>query len=80
MRQAKGAAAPIRVADWIADLVSGTATLPDGPHMHRVMEDELAFLRRHYPGSARYALELDPTFYRKQLGRERARVGAAATR
>ena len=48
--------------------------------MHRVMEDEQAFLRRHYPGSARYALELDPTFYRKQLGRERARVGAAATR
>ena len=67
-------------ADWIADLVTGAATLPGEPHMRRVMEDEQAFLRRHYPGSARYALELDPTFYRKQLGRERARVGAAATR
>ena len=67
-------------ADWIADLVTGAATLPGEPHMRRVMEDEQAFLRRHYPGSVRYALELDPTFYRKQLGRERARVGAAATR
>ena len=40
------------------------------------MEEEQAYLRRHYPGSPRYALELDPTFYRKQLGRERSR-GAA---
>ena len=41
--------------------------------MRAVMDEEQAFLRKHYPGSPRYALELDPAFYRKQLARERAR-------
>jgi hypothetical protein len=34
------------------------------------MEEEQAFLRKHYPAAPRYALELDPGFYRKQLARE----------
>jgi hypothetical protein len=40
------------------------------------MQEEQAFLRKHYPAAPRYALELDPVFYRKQLQREfqRARV------
>ena len=63
-------------AQWIAELVCGDKSLPDEEQMHRVMEEEQAFLRRHYPGSARYALELDPAFYRRQLARERKR-GAA---
>ena len=65
-------------AQWITALVCGDETLPDALHMGAVMEQEQAFLRRHYPGSARYALELDPAFYRKQLQRERTRGAAAA--
>ena len=60
-------------ADWITQLVCGQETLPGKARMLHVMEQEQAFLRRHYPGSARYALELDPAFYRKQLARKRRR-------
>ena len=60
-------------AEWISELVCGDQALPDEARMRRVMEEEQAFLRNHYPGSARYALELDPTFYRRQLARERRR-------
>lgn len=60
-------------AEWITWLVCGDATLADEAQMQHVMEEEQTFLRRHYPGSARYALELDPTFYRMQLARERKR-------
>lgn len=69
-------------AEWIAELVCGDVALPDETTMREVMEEEQAFLRRHYPGSPRYALELDPTFYRKQLGRERrqGRARPAPTR
>ena len=74
-------------AEWIAELVCGDVALPAEAVMRQVMEDEQAYLRRYFPGSPRYALELDPPFYRKQLGRERrqgrarqapARVPAAA--
>ena len=64
-------------AEWIAELVCGDKSPPDETRMRRVMDEEQAYLRHHFPGSARYALELDPTFYRKQLGRERKR-GAAS--
>ena len=58
-------------AEWIAELVCGDVRLPDETTMRQLMEEEQVFLRRHFPGSPRYALELDPPFYRKQLGRER---------
>jgi len=61
-------------AEWIADIVSGKHPLPSRSKMQKAMDQELAFLRQHYPASARYALELDPTFYRRQLKRERQRV------
>jgi dimethylaniline monooxygenase (N-oxide forming) len=67
-------------AQWITALVCGDETLPAESHMRGVMEQEQAFLRRHYPGSARYALELDPAFYRRQLQRERQRGAMAALR
>ena len=60
-------------AQWITELVCGDKAPPTEAQMRRVMEQEQAFLRHHYPGSARYALELDPTFYRRQLARERKR-------
>ena len=58
-------------AEWITELVCGDLVAPDAQQMRVVMEEEQAFLRKHYPGSPRYALELDPGFYRSQLARER---------
>jgi dimethylaniline monooxygenase (N-oxide forming) len=60
-------------AEWIAELVAGELDLPDEAAMRKVMEEEQAYLRHHFPGSPRYALELDPPFYLKQLARERKR-------
>lgn len=65
-------------AEWITEMVSGTEAVPDALEMQRVMAEEQAFLRQHYPSSPRYALELDPVFYRRQLERERQRARAAA--
>ena len=58
-------------AEWIAELVCGDLALPDEARMQQVMAQEQAYLHKHYPGSPRYALELDPPFYRKQLAQER---------
>ena len=58
-------------AEWIAELVCNDVALPEEAGMRQVMEEEQNFLRRHYPGSPRYALELDPAFYRRQLTAER---------
>jgi hypothetical protein len=73
-------------AEWITDLVTGQLAPPDAATMRAVMAEEQAFLRKHYPAAPRYALELDPVFYRQQLGRERQQartrprpVPAAAT-
>lgn len=60
-------------ASWIAALVCAEEALPDEARMRQVIDEEQAYLRRHFPGSARYALELDPPFYRKLLLRERER-------
>ena len=72
-------------AEWITELVCGDVSLPDLEHMRRVMEQEQAFLRREFPGSPRYALELDPPHYRRLLqierrqGRSRPRSARPAT-
>lgn len=66
-------------AEWITDLVTGELAPPDAATMRTVMEEEQAFLRKHYPAAPRYALELDPVFYRKQLTRERRRARARRT-
>ena len=61
-------------AEWIAELVTRAEMPPEPQTMHRVMAEEQAYLARHFPGSPRYALELDPAFYRRQLSRERERA------
>ena len=72
-------------AQWITELVCGDVALPGLTHMRRVMEQEQAFLRREFPGSPRYALELDPPHYRRLLeierrqGRSRPRSARPAT-
>ena len=60
-------------AEYITELICGDVALPDEAQMRRTMEEEQAFLKREFPGSPRYALELDPPFYRRQLARERQR-------
>ena len=64
-------------AAWIAELATGHAAAPDMATMQRAMADEQDYLRRNFPGSPRYALELDPPFYRRQLARERQRAQRA---
>ncbi|MGS0754480.1 flavin-containing monooxygenase [Roseateles sp. GG27B] len=59
-------------AEWITELVCGDLGLPDAAQMKLVMEDEQKYLAKHFPGSTRYALELDPVFYRKQMAKERS--------
>ena len=61
-------------AEWISDMVSGNYKVPSSGQMQKTMDEEQAFLRRHYPKSVRYALELDPVFYRQQMSRERQRA------
>lgn len=62
-------------AEWITELVCGEQALPDVQAMQKVMQQEQDYLRRNYPGSPRYALELDPTYYRSQLARQRRAGG-----
>nr|WP_271213903.1 FAD-dependent oxidoreductase [Rhodococcus wratislaviensis] len=45
----------------------GDAALPDAAGMHRDIAREDHFLAKHFPGSARYGLELDPVRYRRQI-------------
>lgn len=66
-------------AEWVADLVTGRLAPPDAADIAAGMEEEQAFLRKHYPSAPRYALELDPAFYRKQLAREFSRARRRAT-
>ena len=63
-------------AEWISELVCGEVAPPNAATMRSVMREEQAFLRKHYPAAPRYALELDPVFYRKQLTREREQARA----
>lgn len=58
-------------AQWITELIAGTQMLPPEPQMRQVMVQEQNYLRKNFPQNARYALELDPSFYRQQLQRQR---------
>lgn len=64
-------------AEWIAALATGEEAPPDSAEMQRVMAEERTYIAHHFPDSARYALELDPPFYRRQLARERRRARRA---
>ena len=64
-------------AEWVAKLMTGQLAPPDEATIRAGIDEEQAFLRKHYPAAPRYALELDPTFYRQQLAREFRRAGAA---
>jgi hypothetical protein len=64
-------------AEWVAKLVTGELARPDQPTIRAGMDEEQAFLRKHFPAAPRYALELDPVFYRQHLQREFQRARGA---
>jgi len=64
-------------AAFVACLVAGKHRLPDPAAMQAAIEKERASIRKLYPDSPRYGLELDPVAYRKSLARERLRGGIA---
>jgi hypothetical protein len=64
-------------AEWVAKLVTGELAPPDQATILAGMEEEQAFLRKHFPAAPRYALELDPVFYRQHLQREFQRARGA---
>lgn len=51
----------------MAAVLRGEVELPDAAGMHRDIAQERRFLTKHFPGSARYGLELDPVRYRRQV-------------
>lgn len=58
-------------AEWVAEIASGDIALPSEQHMKAAIEEEHRLLIRRYPGSPRYALELDPSEYNRALILER---------
>lgn len=58
-------------AEWVAEIVGGEVALPSEPEMRAAIEEEHQFLKRRYPGSPRYALELEPRVYLGHLAKER---------
>lgn len=65
-------------AEWVAEIVSGDVSLPSPSVMAAAIEAEHRLLQRRFPGSPRYALELDPREYNRNLARERAAGRARA--
>jgi len=73
--QPLGAIMPIaeRQAEWIADLLEGSAALPAPERMHRAIEREDRKLRKRYVASTRHTIQVDFHSYMRALARERKR-------
>jgi cation diffusion facilitator CzcD-associated flavoprotein CzcO len=67
-------------AEYIAAIVAGDIKLPALPEMERAILADKAFQEGMFPGTPRYALELDPVRYRKLLARAYDRNGVRHTR
>lgn len=66
-------------SEYVAAIASGELKLPSGEEMTRRIADDIAYQAEQYPGSPRYALELDPVRYRKNLARDYANSGIRRT-
>ncbi|MGQ0839430.1 NAD(P)-binding domain-containing protein [Actinokineospora sp.] len=75
--QPLGAIMPIAEAQahWIADLLDGTARLPNAAAMRREIADYQRSLRKRYLASKRHTIEVDFLPYLRQLVRERKAGG-----
>ena len=54
-------------SELMTAVISGRTGLPAPAEMRADIAAEHRFLTRHFPGAARYGLELDPVRYRKQI-------------
>ena len=61
-------------------IAAGDVRLPPVPEMERAILADKAFQESMFPGTPRYALELDPVRYRKLLAKAYARSGLRHTR
>ena len=72
-------------AEWVADLLEGTATLPSADEMWQAIAETEAELGRRFVASSRHTLEVDFFPYRRliererRLGRERAAQARSAS-
>lgn len=59
-------------AEWVADLLDGTAALPTGESMRREIEDYQQRVRRRYVASKRHTIQVDFLDHLAELRAERA--------
>ena len=52
---------------WIAQLMKGAMKLPSQAQMQKEIERERDDIKKLYPDTPRYTLELDPVAYRARL-------------
>jgi hypothetical protein len=62
-------------AEYIAAIVAGEIKLPSQSEIERAILADKAFQESMFPGTPRYALELDPVRYRKLLAKDYVRSG-----
>jgi dimethylaniline monooxygenase (N-oxide forming) len=74
--QPLGAIMPIaeRQSEWVADLLEGTAALPDRERMRREIEREERAMRKRYVASTRHTIQVDFHPYMRSIQRERKRT------
>jgi dimethylaniline monooxygenase (N-oxide forming) len=60
-------------AEWVADLIDGTAALPSPAHMRKALEREERRLAERYVTSPRHTIQVDFYPYMRELARERRR-------
>jgi len=58
-------------SEWVADLLEGTARLPDRGTMVRDIAGGQRAMRRRYVASKRHTIQVDGPYYKRQLRRER---------
>lgn len=64
--------------EWVADLLSGRATLPPAAEMQREIAGEEGRMRKRFVASKRHTVEVDFHPYLRQLRRARKRVAQSA--
>jgi dimethylaniline monooxygenase (N-oxide forming) len=67
-------------AEYIAAIVAGEIKLPSAAEVEQAILADKAFQESMFPGTPRYALELDPLRYRKLLAQDYARSGVRQRR
>jgi dimethylaniline monooxygenase (N-oxide forming) len=61
-------------AEWVADLIGGSATLPSVGEMRREIAQEERRMRKRFVASKRHTVEVDFHPYLREIRRERKRV------